>query len=220
MNLDTASKRRQWWCARKQTLWFDWIHTKLIYTARNVSYLLNCTVLCFHCGCGISRVLYIISSVTDKYHRIAQVHLPPFPHSLCILPITPSTASTIVFVVFITLIYILYRSSKGISHRFSDSSTPPSCSPSPSEISDSAIADNGRTSTACQTSFVFPLLMENEMRFPYINLSGWRREEVCCGTIFKGPNGEVLVDPKLLKPHCYCARGQSKNLVKQNSLEN
>ncbi|XP_028397304.1 SIN3-HDAC complex-associated factor-like [Dendronephthya gigantea] len=107
---------------------------------------------------------------------------------------------------------------KGTSHRFSDSSTPPSCSPSPSEISDSAIADNGRTSTACQTSFVFPQLMENEMKFPYINLSGWRREEVCCGTIFKGPNGEVLVDPKLLKPYCYCARGQS--LVKQNSLEN
>ena len=32
--------------------------------------------------------------------------------------------------------------------------------PSPSEISDSAIADNGRTSTACQTSFVYPQVLE------------------------------------------------------------
>ena len=107
----------------------------------------------------------------------------------------------------------------GPNHRCSDSSTPPSCSPTPSEISDSTIADNGRTSTACQTSFFYPQVLENEMKFPYIDLSGWRREEVCCGTIFKGPNGEVLVDPKLLKPYCYCSRGQTRTMVKQDSLE-
>lgn len=107
---------------------------------------------------------------------------------------------------------------KGKGHRFSDSSSPPSCSPTPSEISDSAIADNGRTSTACQTSFFYPQVLENEMKFPYIDLSGWRREEVCCGIIFKGPNGEVLVDPKWLKPYCYCSRGQTRTMVKQDSL--
>lgn len=26
------------------------------------------------------------------------------------------------------------------------------------------------------------------------------REVVCCGTIYKGPNGEVLIDPRFLKP--------------------
>lgn len=26
------------------------------------------------------------------------------------------------------------------------------------------------------------------------------REKVCCGTIFKGPNGELLLDPSFLKP--------------------
>lgn len=31
------------------------------------------------------------------------------------------------------------------------------------------------------------------------------RTEVCCGTIFKGLNGEVLVDPQLLHP-CYTCR--------------
>ena len=110
------------------------------------------------------------------------------------------------------------QQSKGQSRGLSDSSSPPSCSPTPSEISDSAIADHGRTSIACQTSFFYPQVLENEMKFPYIDLSGWRREEVCCGIIFKGPNGEVLVDPKLLKPYCYCSRGQSRTMVKEDSL--
>ena len=57
------------------------------------------------------------------------------------------------------------------------------------------------------------------MKFPYIDLSGWRKEEVCCGTIFKGPNGEVLVDPKLLKPYCHCARSRNKILDKKDSEE-
>lgn len=26
------------------------------------------------------------------------------------------------------------------------------------------------------------------------------RETICCGTIFKGPNGEILVDTRFLKP--------------------
>lgn len=26
------------------------------------------------------------------------------------------------------------------------------------------------------------------------------REEICCGTIFKGLNGEIIVDPRLMKP--------------------
>ncbi|EDO35710.1 predicted protein, partial [Nematostella vectensis] len=57
------------------------------------------------------------------------------------------------------------------------------------------------TSTGCQTSFLFPTL-SSSTKLPYIDLSLWRREEICCGTIFRGPHGEVLVDPKLLKPLC------------------
>lgn len=40
---------------------------------------------------------------------------------------------------------------------------------------------------------------------PFLDLSYWKKTEVCCGTIFKGLNGEVLVDPQLLHP-CYTCR--------------
>lgn len=33
-------------------------------------------------------------------------------------------------------------------------------------------------------------------------------EKVCCGTIFKGPNSEVLIDPRFLKP---CEARLAKN---------
>ena len=59
--------------------------------------------------------------------------------------------------------------------------------------------------TASQTSFLFPALtspQENSLRLPYIDLSTWRQEQICCGTIFRGPGGEVLVDPKWLNPLC------------------
>ncbi|EDO41640.1 predicted protein [Nematostella vectensis] len=60
----------------------------------------------------------------------------------------------------------------------------------------------------CQTSFLFPTL-SSSTKLPYIDLSLWRREEICCGTIFRGPHGEVLVDPKLLKPLCTCSTSHS-----------
>lgn len=106
----------------------------------------------------------------------------------------------------------------GASHdQFIDSGTPPPYSPAPSDISsDCAISEDGRISTGCQTSFLFPQFKESEIKFPFIDLSGWRTEEVCCGTIFKGPNGEVLVDPKLLKPYCDCSRHPTRTFVKQS----
>lgn len=36
-------------------------------------------------------------------------------------------------------------------------------------------------------------------------------ETVCCGTIFKGPNGEVLIDPRFLKP-CQARLAKCKQL--------
>lgn len=34
----------------------------------------------------------------------------------------------------------------------------------------------------------------------FLDMSFWKREKVCCGIIFKGPHGEVIVDPRFLKP--------------------
>ena len=59
--------------------------------------------------------------------------------------------------------------------------------------------------TGTQTTFLFPALTSpqaNANKLPFIDLSKWRQEEICCGTIFRGPNGEVLVDPKWLQPSC------------------
>jgi len=63
------------------------------------------------------------------------------------------------------------------------------------------------TDVACQTSFLYPSLTSpqansDSFKLPYIDLSKWRQEEICCGVIFKGPSGEVLVDPKWLNPSC------------------
>lgn len=34
----------------------------------------------------------------------------------------------------------------------------------------------------------------------FLDMTFWKREKVCCGVIFKGPNGEVIVDPRFMKP--------------------
>ena len=87
-------------------------------------------------------------------------------------------------------------------------------SPSPSDVSDEFSSGSVTTctqpvhhvSTASQTSFLFPSLTSStNNKLPFIDLSMWRREEICCGTIFRGPHGEVLVDPKLLNPMCTCS---------------
>lgn len=34
----------------------------------------------------------------------------------------------------------------------------------------------------------------------FIDLNYWRKENLCCGTIFVGVYGEVMIDPSLIKP--------------------
>uniref|UniRef100_A0A023EX91 Uncharacterized protein n=1 Tax=Triatoma infestans TaxID=30076 RepID=A0A023EX91_TRIIF len=34
----------------------------------------------------------------------------------------------------------------------------------------------------------------------FVDLSIWRRQKICCGTIFVGPMGAVIVDPRLITP--------------------
>ncbi|XP_071446038.1 formin-E-like [Hetaerina americana] len=40
----------------------------------------------------------------------------------------------------------------------------------------------------------------------FLDMTFWKREEVCCGIIFKGPNEEVIVDPRFLKPCIGCRK--------------
>jgi hypothetical protein len=42
----------------------------------------------------------------------------------------------------------------------------------------------------------------------FLDMTFWRRETICCGVIFKGPNNEVVISPKLLKP-CSCRKSSS-----------
>ncbi|CAG2111141.1 unnamed protein product [Medioppia subpectinata] len=36
----------------------------------------------------------------------------------------------------------------------------------------------------------------------FLDMSFWKKEKICCGVIFKGPDNEVLIYPKLLEPCC------------------
>ncbi|XP_043564933.1 SIN3-HDAC complex-associated factor-like [Chiloscyllium plagiosum] len=38
--------------------------------------------------------------------------------------------------------------------------------------------------------------------FSFLDLTYWKRQKVCCGIIYKGRFGEVLIDPQLFKPCC------------------
>ncbi|KAK1168847.1 SIN3-HDAC complex-associated factor-like [Acipenser oxyrinchus oxyrinchus] len=38
--------------------------------------------------------------------------------------------------------------------------------------------------------------------FSFLDLTYWKRQKVCCGIIYKGRFGEVLIDPHLFKPCC------------------
>ncbi|CAK9803588.1 SIN3-HDAC complex-associated factor [Anthophora plagiata] len=44
----------------------------------------------------------------------------------------------------------------------------------------------------------------------FIDLTYFKREIICCGTIFKGPYGEVIVDPSLIKPCIGCIARQQR----------
>ncbi|GBM84518.1 hypothetical protein AVEN_246178-1 [Araneus ventricosus] len=52
-----------------------------------------------------------------------------------------------------------------------------------------------------------PLLVPPLFRIDTIQnkLTGIGRERICCGVIFRGPHGEALIYPKLLRP-CHCRR--------------
>ncbi|XP_043491355.1 SIN3-HDAC complex-associated factor [Polistes fuscatus] len=51
----------------------------------------------------------------------------------------------------------------------------------------------------------------------FIDLSYFKREDICCGTIFKGPYGEVIVDPSLIKPCTGCLNNSLSKQRQQQS---
>lgn len=51
----------------------------------------------------------------------------------------------------------------------------------------------------------------------FLDLSFWKKEEVCCGIIFRGPRGQVLVDPQLLKPCIGCQLKKQPRFTKSES---
>lgn len=53
----------------------------------------------------------------------------------------------------------------------------------------------------------------------FIDLSYFKREIICCGTIFKGPYGEVVIDPALIKPctACISKQRQQQSGILRNS---
>lgn len=70
---------------------------------------------------------------------------------------------------------------------------------------DFSYSNKSMVTVGTQTEFLYPALTSpqaNANKLPFIDLSKWRQEEICCGTIFRGPNGEVLVDPKWLRASC------------------
>uniref|UniRef100_A0A3P9PS88 SIN3-HDAC complex associated factor n=1 Tax=Poecilia reticulata TaxID=8081 RepID=A0A3P9PS88_POERE len=60
--------------------------------------------------------------------------------------------------------------------------------------------------------------------FSFLDLTYWKRQKVCCGIIYKGRFGEVLIDPHLFKPCCrnkqrqHCLRLPSVKKAAKTSL--
>lgn len=52
--------------------------------------------------------------------------------------------------------------------------------------------------------------------FSFLDLTYWKRQRVCCGIIYKGRFGEVLIDPHLFKP---CCRKQQQKQRQQQAEE-
>ncbi|XP_048825359.1 SIN3-HDAC complex-associated factor-like isoform X1 [Brienomyrus brachyistius] len=72
----------------------------------------------------------------------------------------------------------------------STSSVSPPQSPSYSNQSDDGSDVESKQRRASPSSFSF------------LDLSYWKRQKVCCGIVYKGRFGEVIIDPRFFKPCC------------------
>ncbi|KAI1882052.1 hypothetical protein AGOR_G00246720 [Albula goreensis] len=55
--------------------------------------------------------------------------------------------------------------------------------------------------------------------FSFLDLTYWKRQKVCCGIIYKGRFGEVLIDPHLFKPCCRKKRQQQQERDEEEEAE-
>ncbi|XP_077424136.1 SIN3-HDAC complex-associated factor [Vanacampus margaritifer] len=87
------------------------------------------------------------------------------------------------------------RLQKELKRNYSDAhSTTSSASPAQSP-SYSNLSDDGSDTELRKGSGRSPV-------FSFLDLTYWKRQKVCCGIIYKGRFGEVLIDPHLFKPCC------------------
>lgn len=83
---------------------------------------------------------------------------------------------------------------------FSDNYNSRTPSPGNSDISDEEENTPQKSElTSCRRKQANPIQLSS-----MIDLSYWRKTETCCGIIFKGRNGEVIIDPRLLHPCRTC----------------
>ncbi|XP_041452663.1 SIN3-HDAC complex-associated factor-like [Lytechinus variegatus] len=82
------------------------------------------------------------------------------------------------------------------SHPDTEDASPPS--PTPSDTSDTSVVSQPGSRTGSISSEDLdelpPLLAS------IIDTSYWKMEKICCGTIFKGVRGEIMIHPQLLRP--------------------
>ncbi|XP_059905550.1 SIN3-HDAC complex-associated factor-like [Gadus macrocephalus] len=90
------------------------------------------------------------------------------------------------------------------SDAHSSSSTSPPPSPSYSNQSDEGSDTEARPGHAHSTAFTF------------LDLTYWKRRRVCCGIVYAGRYGEVIIDPQLFKP---CCRKLPVEVVEQEKVE-
>jgi len=53
----------------------------------------------------------------------------------------------------------------------------------------------------------------------FLDMSRWTKEKVCCGVIFRGPHGEVAIDPRFLHP-CKICKDLKEPLTPVTPLQN
>ncbi|XP_019743915.1 SIN3-HDAC complex-associated factor [Hippocampus comes] len=88
------------------------------------------------------------------------------------------------------------------------SSASPAQSPSYSNLSD----DGSDTELSRHGSGRSPV-------FSFLDLTYWKRQKVCCGIIYKGRFGEVLIDPHLFKPCCRKKQQQQQQRQEEEDEE-
>jgi hypothetical protein len=93
-------------------------------------------------------------------------------------------------------------------------SMPSSLAPSPTPSDDSAALSTVKQCNKSASPHRSEKGSKRRLSTPaissFLDMSFWKREKVCCGTIFKGPYGAVIVDPRFLKPCRGCKNQQQE----------